>query len=103
MCITCLPDNSNTGPVDNYLVTVSDISGSEVYRAIVSNPICMSAETSFQPPECAPFVVSVNPTNSAEFIGNTSKRITLDEEGDTCSCVKKRGIFAVQYYSYTDT
>ena len=94
MCITCLPDNSNV-PVDNYLVTVSDISGSETYSATVSNPICMSAETSFQFPECAPFVVSVNATNSAGF-SNTSKRITLDEEGDICSCVKKRGIFDVQ-------
>ena len=87
MCITCLPGNSNI-PTDYYSVTISDISGSEIHGATVSNPTCISVGTAFQFPQCAPFVVSVKAIN---YSGNAIA-ITLDEKGgDICSCVKKRG------------
>ena len=78
---------------DKYEISIYDISGGRTFSTVLySNENCTTVDSSFQPPECAPFTVSVNATNSAGFSDVNQTILYDDERSNLCVCIKKQGL-----------
>ena len=90
-------------PADEYQIFVYDISGGATFKTVLNSSVnCSLVNSLFEPPECAPFTISVKAINSAGS-SDINRTILINEErSNLCECIKKQGIVKLMTLKFTN-